>query len=230
MTSVEQQSGSEDARKGSAGPSGEPSLLSRISHKIHSPSHCAADTELSAINPSEVSNRPGEAPHNGDDAERSLEDPVPGLGSSSDSELKEESNVVVPVTPSSSLQTSQLSARPTSPPADDETSISSSPRSGSPPNGETKLPTQDGKIPAETGVLTPFTPEELQEAKHIVLDLLGWGVPSEYFLTVGISPAALYRIFTDLNLRLPPSFKVSEDLKTSAYKWGPPPDGTSATG
>lgn len=46
-------------------------------------------------------------------------------------------------------------------------------------------------------------PQEIARAKDIVLDLLGWGVTPEYLVDAGVSSAALYAIFKDLNLRLP---------------------------
>jgi len=46
------------------------------------------------------------------------------------------------------------------------------------------------------------TPEEFAESKVIILDLLGWGVPSEYFLDCGLSRESIYYAFTELNLRL----------------------------
>ncbi|KAF9460395.1 hypothetical protein BDZ94DRAFT_1266133 [Collybia nuda] len=45
--------------------------------------------------------------------------------------------------------------------------------------------------------------EELDHAKSLVLDLLGWGVEPEYLVDCGVSAPVLYRIFTDLHLRLP---------------------------
>lgn len=48
-----------------------------------------------------------------------------------------------------------------------------------------------------------MSPQELERAKDIVLDLLGWGMPPEYLVDVGVSSVALRRIFTDLRLRLP---------------------------
>lgn len=45
--------------------------------------------------------------------------------------------------------------------------------------------------------------EELNNAKVLVLDLLGWGVPPEYILRRGVSHQLLYTVFTDLRLRLP---------------------------
>jgi hypothetical protein len=45
------------------------------------------------------------------------------------------------------------------------------------------------------------TPQEFSEAKMIILDLLGWGVPSEYLLRCGLAPKSLYYAFTELNLR-----------------------------
>ncbi|KIJ64972.1 hypothetical protein HYDPIDRAFT_40137 [Hydnomerulius pinastri MD-312] len=48
-----------------------------------------------------------------------------------------------------------------------------------------------------------MTAEDLDRAKSLVLDLLGWGVTPEYLVDYGVSAGALYRIFTDLRLRLP---------------------------
>ena len=45
--------------------------------------------------------------------------------------------------------------------------------------------------------------EELNNAKVLVLDLLGWGVTPEYILQRGVSYQLLYTVFTDLRLRLP---------------------------
>jgi hypothetical protein len=45
--------------------------------------------------------------------------------------------------------------------------------------------------------------EELDAAKSVVLDLLGWGVEPEYLIECGVSSQAIYRIFTELHLRLP---------------------------
>jgi hypothetical protein len=54
--------------------------------------------------------------------------------------------------------------------------------------------------------LTPWsivTESQIDDAKSLVLDLLGWGVDPEYLVTSGVHPELIYRIFTDLNLRLP---------------------------
>ncbi|KAG6884677.1 hypothetical protein C0993_009020 [Termitomyces sp. T159_Od127] len=51
--------------------------------------------------------------------------------------------------------------------------------------------------------LSPVSEEELELAKDVVLDLLGWGVQPEYLIECGISSHAIYRIFTDLHLRFP---------------------------
>ncbi|KAF8909694.1 hypothetical protein CPB84DRAFT_1765227 [Gymnopilus junonius] len=102
-----------------------------------------------------------------------------------------------------------------------DTSISSSPKSAS-PDVEIRPPTERMKMPA-IHVSSPFTPEELQEAKSLVLDLLGWRVSPEYFIDAGVSPEAIYRIFTDLDLRLPSNLEVTEDIKALAYIWVPPP-------
>ncbi|KJA23935.1 hypothetical protein HYPSUDRAFT_564161 [Hypholoma sublateritium FD-334 SS-4] len=68
-----------------------------------------------------------------------------------------------------------------------------------------------------------LTPEELHLAKILVLDLLGWGVAPEYLVESGISAQAIFRIFTDLNLRLPTNLVVSDNTKAMAYSWGPGP-------
>ncbi|KAH0831413.1 hypothetical protein J3R83DRAFT_14084 [Lanmaoa asiatica] len=49
----------------------------------------------------------------------------------------------------------------------------------------------------------PMTKEDLDRAKSLVLDLLGWGVTPEYLVDCGLSQGAVHRIFTDLRLRLP---------------------------
>ncbi|KAF9220094.1 hypothetical protein BS17DRAFT_788239 [Gyrodon lividus] len=59
-----------------------------------------------------------------------------------------------------------------------------------------------------------MTAEGLDRAKSLVLDLLGWGVAPEYLVECGVSPGALYRIFTDLRLRLPTNL-VSPQKHTS---------------
>lgn len=50
-------------------------------------------------------------------------------------------------------------------------------------------------------IYTSVTVEELSEAKAIILDLLGWGVPSDYFVNCGLTHEAIYCIFTELNLK-----------------------------
>lgn len=52
------------------------------------------------------------------------------------------------------------------------------------------------------GLIT-VTEEELDRAKTLVLDLLGWGVTPEYLVDYGVSSGVLVRIFSDLRLRLP---------------------------
>ncbi|KAF8585076.1 hypothetical protein K439DRAFT_1079064 [Ramaria rubella] len=51
-----------------------------------------------------------------------------------------------------------------------------------------------------------MTAQEFSEAKTIILDLLGWGVPSEYLLRYGLAREAIYYAFTELNLKLPSNF------------------------
>lgn len=40
-------------------------------------------------------------------------------------------------------------------------------------------------------------------AKNDVLDILGYGVPSEYLVDIGLSPQTIFYVFSELNLRLP---------------------------
>jgi hypothetical protein len=59
--------------------------------------------------------------------------------------------------------------------------------------------------------------EELEYAKSLVLDLLGWGVSPEYLVDAGVSPQIIFKIFTDLRLRLPYNMTVvGTDELTSA--------------
>ena len=46
-----------------------------------------------------------------------------------------------------------------------------------------------------------MTSEEFIEAKSIILDLLGWGVPSEYFINCGLTREAIFYAFTEMNLK-----------------------------
>ncbi|TEB32750.1 hypothetical protein FA13DRAFT_225067 [Coprinellus micaceus] len=47
---------------------------------------------------------------------------------------------------------------------------------------------------------------DLDHAKDLVLDLLGWGVPPQHLLDRGVSPQLMHRVFTDLQLQLPQDF------------------------
>ncbi|KAF9531087.1 hypothetical protein CPB83DRAFT_849314 [Crepidotus variabilis] len=89
---------------------------------------------------------------------------------------------------------------------------------------ESLLPEQpnspvDGDLDSELQRLSsfPLSQEELDEAKTIVLDLLGWGVDPEYLVTSGLSPAVVFRVFNDLHLRLPTNLDVSTETMTLAY-------------
>ncbi|CAE6482917.1 unnamed protein product [Rhizoctonia solani] len=48
-----------------------------------------------------------------------------------------------------------------------------------------------------------MTAEDLDEAKHLILDLLGLGVTPEYLVDCGVSPQCLAVCFYELNLRFP---------------------------
>ncbi|KAG2134668.1 hypothetical protein BD769DRAFT_461870 [Suillus cothurnatus] len=49
----------------------------------------------------------------------------------------------------------------------------------------------------------PMTRQDLDHTKNLILDLLGWGVSPEYLVEAGVSAGVIYRVFTDLNIRLP---------------------------
>ncbi|KAJ3511812.1 hypothetical protein NLJ89_g3888 [Agrocybe chaxingu] len=68
-------------------------------------------------------------------------------------------------------------------------------------------------LPSHVGV----SQDELDEAKSLILDLLGWGVAPEYLVETGLTPAVVFRVFTDLNLRLPDNLELTDDLKSLAY-------------
>ncbi|KAG2006971.1 hypothetical protein CC2G_014707 [Coprinopsis cinerea AmutBmut pab1-1] len=55
---------------------------------------------------------------------------------------------------------------------------------------------------------TNLSIDDLDRAKSLVLDLLGWGVEPEYLVNCGVSAQLIYRVFTDLNLRLPVNLRV----------------------
>ncbi|KAH6891807.1 hypothetical protein BKA70DRAFT_1326183 [Coprinopsis sp. MPI-PUGE-AT-0042] len=54
----------------------------------------------------------------------------------------------------------------------------------------------------------PVSVQELDHAKNLVLDLLGWGVAPEFLVDEGVSAQLIYRVFTDLNLRLPTNLRA----------------------
>ncbi|KAH7908441.1 hypothetical protein BJ138DRAFT_1091267 [Hygrophoropsis aurantiaca] len=66
-------------------------------------------------------------------------------------------------------------------------------------NGGTNTP----DTPRSPGPTESMSADDLDRAKSLVLDLLGWGVSPEYLVECGVSTDVLYRIFTDLRLRLP---------------------------
>ncbi|KAF8585104.1 hypothetical protein K439DRAFT_1081471 [Ramaria rubella] len=53
-----------------------------------------------------------------------------------------------------------------------------------------------------------MTVEDFMEAKTIILDLLGWGVPSEYFIHCGLTREAIFYAFTEMNLKLPTNLNI----------------------
>ncbi|KAG6811775.1 hypothetical protein H0H92_005905 [Tricholoma furcatifolium] len=70
-------------------------------------------------------------------------------------------------------------------------------------NSEAQIPHVD---------MPPLSPKEYELAKDAVLDLLGWGVEPEYLVECGISSHAIYRIFTDLHLRLPSNLSYFQSV------------------
>ena len=46
-------------------------------------------------------------------------------------------------------------------------------------------------------------------AKDVVLDLLGWGVPPEFFVDCGLTREIVYYVFSELNLRFPQNLDVT---------------------
>ncbi|KAF9019198.1 hypothetical protein BDZ89DRAFT_325112 [Hymenopellis radicata] len=51
-----------------------------------------------------------------------------------------------------------------------------------------------------------LTQTQYDTCKDVILDLLGWGVPTDYLMSCGLSREVIYFVFTELNLRLPPNF------------------------
>lgn len=48
-----------------------------------------------------------------------------------------------------------------------------------------------------------MSPEEIHETKVLLLDVLGWGVPPQYLLDLGLTPLCIAICFAELKLRLP---------------------------
>ncbi|KAF8527572.1 hypothetical protein BU17DRAFT_81778 [Hysterangium stoloniferum] len=69
-----------------------------------------------------------------------------------------------------------------------------------------------------------MTADEFLEAKSIILDLLGWGVPADYFMDCGLTREALFYAFSELNLKLPVNFNAE-----GIIPYGPPPEYVTAS-
>ncbi|KAL4260309.1 hypothetical protein AB1N83_009535 [Pleurotus pulmonarius] len=68
---------------------------------------------------------------------------------------------------------------------------------------------------------TNLTPTELELAKSLVLDLLGWGVTPEYLVECGISSQTIFSVFTQLRLRLPTNlYRDREGIREARRKEG----------
>jgi len=74
------------------------------------------------------------------------------------------------------------------------------------------LPTQHPPTNISRKQTKTVTPNQLDQAKDIVLDLLGWGVTPEYLVECGVSSQILYTIFSDLRLRLPKNIFVGSGV------------------
>ncbi|KAF8961852.1 hypothetical protein BDZ97DRAFT_1177217 [Flammula alnicola] len=156
-------------------------------------------------------------------ASEELQSLLPTKGAKNDSEVPTSSPHSMSEDGDSNVLSPQLSRAASPPGSDIASSTASSPRVSSP-----KVPPKvSSSAPAPPMSSFPLSPEELDHAKTLVLDLLGWGVDPEYLVDSGVSSEAIFRIFTDLNLRLPTNLKLSEEIKATAYSWGPPPDGFS---
>jgi len=120
----------------------------------------------------------------------------------------------------SSAQSPPCSNTTSTPPSEPAPSIASSPTITSLQPAATEIHSSSETTPPSF----LLSPDELDQAKILVLDLLGWGVDAEYLVTSGVSPAVIFRVFTDLNLQLPTNIEVSDELMDVAYSWGPVPE------
>jgi hypothetical protein len=120
----------------------------------------------------------------------------------------------------SSAQSPPCSNTTATPPSEPPPSLVSSPTITSPQPAATEIHASSETTPPSF----LLSPDELYQAKILVLDLLGWGVDAEYLVTSGVSPAVIFRVFTDLNLQLPTNIEVSDELMAVAYSWGPVPE------
>ncbi|KDQ20928.1 hypothetical protein BOTBODRAFT_26939 [Botryobasidium botryosum FD-172 SS1] len=171
-------------------------------------------------------------------------------GEISDDEQEESHPVAVPaiVTPSKSDQ-------PTSPtsPTKDRTNMSLSeeqpttsnpatlvqpsppPPPVTPPKGipSTTTAAQHPFSTAAARAKLNMSSEEIHEAKVLMLDVLGWGVPPQYLLDLGLSPLCIAVCFMELRLRLPDSIAgLIEDVLSTPGSCAlighhqPPPPGS----
>ncbi|KAJ7284680.1 hypothetical protein C8J57DRAFT_1289338 [Mycena rebaudengoi] len=113
----------------------------------------------------------------------------------------EDGEIIEPTTAANNNNNTPIAVSSTSSPRSQTVFQSDTPL-GSPRSSTTLFSAAPSPIPAH-GVSHHLTPDELDSAKSLVLDLLGWGVEPEYLVDCGVSPAVIHRIFTDLRLRLP---------------------------
>ncbi|EPQ51151.1 hypothetical protein GLOTRDRAFT_141255 [Gloeophyllum trabeum ATCC 11539] len=113
---------------------------------------------------------------------------------------------------SSTTPTASSSSKPV------QNSTSHSPPKPAPPENisaeREHPPLPPSSVPPPTRVcMGTVNAADLERAKTLVLDLLGWGVPPEYLVDAGVSGQVIYRVFTELNLRLPKNLAVPPQMQ-----------------
>lgn len=90
-------------------------------------------------------------------------------------------------------------------------------------------------LPRMSFVFTPYscsfclqlqvTQDQYDIAKDHILDVLGWGVPPEELIDLGVSPVTIYYVFSELHLRFPRNLDVShlDPSSSSPVQYRPDP-------
>ncbi|KAF9045396.1 hypothetical protein BJ165DRAFT_1528272 [Panaeolus papilionaceus] len=121
-----------------------------------------------------------------------------------------------PISPGTDMATTCTTPRQLSPALESKTQ-------SSPPQAETNHEEVDA-----SHLVPHLSAADLDRAKNLVLDLLGWGVQPEYLLSAGLSHELVFRVFADLNLRMPTNLKITDTLMDVAYSLGRDDMGTAA--